>query len=316
MARAAARLIGAAVATALLGGCRSVPTGAGRDLSSDRAAFFGPSRCADAHLQLCEDFESGAVDPTVWTVTGTAPVVDTLQAARGTHALHITVPGKGASYIDETKTFPAANDTYYGRAFVYFQSLPTPASSFDYAHWTFIAASGTGVTGEVRVGGQMQNGVNLFGVGTDSLTDPNGTGDWTNPDQDPGPNGTPSPVPTGQWLCLEWMHDGAQPDAPLVGCGGASVARHRPHHAPPGERDGAFHVADVHQRLARLVRVSADGGAVRAVARRDRHRRRAHRLRHLTASALTSSPAPPVSATTKIAHCSRGSDRGRKCAAA
>jgi hypothetical protein len=209
MARAAARLAGVAVATALLGGCRSLPTGAGRDLSSDRAAFFGPSRCADAHLQLCEDFESGALDPTVWTVTGTAPVVDTLQAARGTHALHITVPGKGASYIDETKTFPAPNDTYYGRAFVYFQSLPTPASSFDYAHWTFIAASGTGVTGEVRVGGQMQNGVNLFGVGTDSLTDPNGSGDWTNADRDPGPNGTPSPVPTGQWLCIEWMHDGA-----------------------------------------------------------------------------------------------------------
>ena len=31
------------------------------------------------------------------------------------------------------------------------------------------------MTGEIRVGGQMQNGVNLFGVGTDSLTDPTGT---------------------------------------------------------------------------------------------------------------------------------------------
>jgi len=119
------------------------------------------------------------------------------------------MPGKGASYIAETTTFPAASNTYYGRAFVYFQSLPTPAPSFDYSHWTFIAASGTGVTGEIRVSGQMQNGVNLFGVGTDSLTDPNGTGDWTNADRDPGPNGTPSPVPTGQWLCIEWMHDGA-----------------------------------------------------------------------------------------------------------
>src|SRR4051812_13598473 len=209
MGRAAARLMGAAVATVMLGGCRSLSPVGARDLSADRAAFFGPSRCADAHLQLCEDFESGAIDPSLWTVTGTPPIVDTLQAARGTHALHITMPGKGASYIDETRTFPAANNTYYGRAFVYFKSLPTPAPSFDYAHWTFIAASGTGVTGEVRVSGQMQNGVNLFGVGTDSLTDPNGTGDWTNADRDPGPNGTPSPVPTGQWLCIEWMHDGA-----------------------------------------------------------------------------------------------------------
>jgi len=205
--RGVARAGAAAIVAWGLAGCgSSLPA---RDLSSNRAAFFGVSRCADAHLQLCEDFESGTLDTDTWKVTGTAPVVDTLQAARGTHALHVTMPGNGPSFIDETKTFPAPNNTYYGRAFVYFKSLPTPSSAFSYAHWTFIAASGTGVTGEVRVSGQMQNGVNLFGVGTDSLTDPNGTGDWTNPDQDPGPNGTPSPVPTGQWLCLEWMHDGA-----------------------------------------------------------------------------------------------------------
>ncbi len=202
-----ARAAAAALAAFGLAGCgSSLPA---RDLSSNRAGFFGASRCAASHLQLCEDFESGTLDASTWTVSGTAPVIDTLQAARGTHALHLTIPGKGPSFIDETKTFPAPNNTYYGRAFVYFQSLPTPSSDFSYAHWTFVAASGTGVAGEVRVGGQMQNGVNLFGVGTDSLTDPSGTGDWTNPDRDPGPNGTPSAVPTGQWLCVEWMHDGA-----------------------------------------------------------------------------------------------------------
>jgi hypothetical protein len=202
-----ARLGLAAFAVAALAGCKSLAPPA-RDLSPNRAAFFGPSRCSDAHLQLCEDFESGTLDAATWKVTGAAPVIDTLQAARGSHALHLTVPGNGPSSIGESKTLPAPNDTYYGRAFVYFQSLPTPSSTFDYSHWTVIAASGTGVTGEVRVGGQMQNGVNLFGVGTDSLTDPAGSGDWTNPDRDPGPNGTPSPVPTGQWLCIEWMHDG------------------------------------------------------------------------------------------------------------
>ncbi len=187
-------------------GCK---TPAPRDLSPDRAAFFGDSRCAAAHLQLCEDFESGTLDPAVWTVTGTAPAVDDQRAARGQRALHVKIDGNGPSLIAETKTFPAPNDTYFGRMFVYFQSLPSPAAGFDYAHWTFAAASGTGVKGEVRLSGQMQNGVNLFGVGTDSLDDPNGSGDWTNPDQDPGPNGTPTPVPTGQWLCIEWMHDGA-----------------------------------------------------------------------------------------------------------
>ncbi|HVV50875.1 MAG TPA: hypothetical protein VHO06_14510 [Polyangia bacterium] len=175
----------------------------------DRAAFFGPSRCAAARFALCEDFESGALDPAVWTVGGVAPVVDTGQAARGTHALHVRVTGKGASTISESKTFPAPADTYYGRVFVYFKSLPAPTPAFRYAHWTIVAASGTGVAGEVRLGGQLQGGVNRFGVGTDSGDDPAGSGDWTNPDRDPGPGGAPPAVPTGRWLCLEWMHDGA-----------------------------------------------------------------------------------------------------------
>ncbi|HZL21596.1 MAG TPA: hypothetical protein VFG23_27950 [Polyangia bacterium] len=182
---------------------------AGRDLSPNRAAFFGQSRCADAHVQLCEDFESGALDPATWQVGGDPPVIDTLQAARGTRALHVTKTGNGLSYVSESKTFPEPNDTYFGRAFVYFKSLPESATNFSYAHWTFVAASGTGVSGEIRLSGQLQSGANLFGVGTDSLTDPAGTGDWTNADRDPGPNGTPTPVPLGQWLCIEWMHDGA-----------------------------------------------------------------------------------------------------------
>jgi hypothetical protein len=131
-------------------------------------------------------------------------VVDGLQHARGSHALHITQNGNGLSYIKETKTFPEPRDTYFGRAFFYFKSLPTPPG-MTYAHWTILAASGTGVPGEIRVSGQLQNGSNLFGVGTDNRTD-GGTGDWTNSDKDPA--GSPSPVPLGQWICIEWMHKG------------------------------------------------------------------------------------------------------------
>jgi hypothetical protein len=171
---------------------------------TDRTAFFGASRCATAHLQLCEDFEAGTLDGSLWEVTGVPPTIDDLHAARGTRALHVTVDGKGSSYIKETRTFPAANDTYFGRAFFYFQSLPGPPLS--YAHWTIIAASGTNVSGEIRVGGQFQNRRNLFGVGTDNSVDPNGTGDWTNSDADP--NGAPNAVPAGEWVCLEWMHKG------------------------------------------------------------------------------------------------------------
>lgn len=176
----------------------------GRDFSTDRGKFFGASRCATAGVQLCEDFESGNLDRATWTVSGTAPVIDGIQHARGTHALHITQNGNGLSYIKETKTFPEPNDTYFGRVFVYFNSLPTPPG-MTYAHWTIIAASGTGVPGEIRVSGQLQSGNNLFGVGTDNRTD-GGTGDWTNSDKDPA--GSPRAVPLNQWLCIEWMHKG------------------------------------------------------------------------------------------------------------
>lgn len=177
---------------------------AGRDLSSDRSKFFGASRCSTAGLLFCEDFETGTLDTTTWKTVGTAPKVDGAQFARGSKALHVSITGNGASYVRETKTFPIANDRYWGRMFVYFHQLPkTPMT---YAHWTFAAASGTGTTGEIRLSGQLQNGKNLFGVGTDSGSDPNGTGDWTNSDKDP--NNAPKAVPVDEWLCIEWLHAG------------------------------------------------------------------------------------------------------------
>jgi hypothetical protein len=202
----AAGTAGGGAGTGSDGGAGSGGSAGGRDLSTDRALFLGASRCAQAKVQLCEDFESGTLDAATWTVRGGKPVVDGLQKARGTKALHVTVVGNGLSAISEKKTFPATNNSYYGRAFVYFASLPTPATAFTYSHWTMIAASGTQVTGEIRLSGQLQSGANRWGVGTDNRTDANGTGDWTNSDKDP--NGKPAAVPTGQWMCIEWMHKG------------------------------------------------------------------------------------------------------------
>ncbi len=178
-----------------------------RNLTTDTTQFGlgGASRCAGAAVQLCEDFETGALDTKTWTVSGTPPVIDGLQRARGQKALHIKRAGNGQSYIRESKTFPAPNNSYYGRAYVYFATLP--GLPMTYAHWTFAAASGTGVAGEIRLSGQLQNGKNLFGVGTDSQGQAGGTGDWTTSDKDP--NGQPAAVPTGKWLCLEWLHKGA-----------------------------------------------------------------------------------------------------------
>jgi hypothetical protein len=177
----------------------------GRDFSTDTTLFYGATRCAQANVQLCEDFESGTLDTTTWKVNGDMPVIDGVHAARGSKALHITKAGNGASYIRETKTFPATNNTYWGRIFAWFDKIPTTAS-MTYAHWTFVAASGTGVQGEIRLSGQLSNGANHFGVGTDSGMSDGGTGDWTNSDDDP--KSSPAAVPTGKWLCIEWMHKG------------------------------------------------------------------------------------------------------------
>jgi hypothetical protein len=179
-------------------------TDGGRPLSTDRNDFFGDSRCTTANVDLCEDFESGVLDPATWSMVGD-PVIGGAEKARGLRALHISIDGNGPEFIRERKTFPAANNKYWGRIFVNFVSLPDVP--MDYAHWTFIAASGTGVSGEIRVSGQRFSGNNWFGVGTDNRTDPEGTGDWTQSDDDP--KGNPSPVPLHQWLCVEWLHDGS-----------------------------------------------------------------------------------------------------------
>ncbi len=179
-------------------------TDGGRSFSTDRAGFFGESRCAAAHVQFCEDFESGSLAS--WKLTGT-PTIDGVQKARGQKALHVKVASGSKVAIETDKIFPETDNVYYGRAFFYFAALPTPVGSTTYAHWTFIAATGDNVSGEIRVSGQMSNGINHFGVGTDNRTDASGTGDWTNSDNDP--KGAPQTVPLNQWLCIEWMHDGA-----------------------------------------------------------------------------------------------------------
>jgi hypothetical protein len=49
--------------------------------------------------------------------------------------------------------------------------------------------------------------MNKWGTGTDNQS-AGGTGDWTNVDQDKAPDGKAAYVPTGVWLCIEWMHAG------------------------------------------------------------------------------------------------------------
>jgi len=184
--------------------------GTGGATGADAGVMLGgDSRCAQSKFQLCEDFEAGTLDTTTWKLSGLAPTIDGDHVARGKKALHIKDPSGMSTHITETKTFREPDDTYYGRIFIYFKALPTPTASFTYSHWTILAATGDGPGsgGEIRFGGQMQNGVNRWGTGTDNQS-PGATGDWTNIDQDPAPDGMPSHIPIDTWMCMEWMHAG------------------------------------------------------------------------------------------------------------
>jgi hypothetical protein len=166
--------------------------------STDRDEFFGDSRCT-AELDLCEDFEQESLDTGIWSVRGPAPTIDESRAARGSRSAHFHTVDNGLSYIEQSLSFPAPGNRYFARIFVYFDSMP---SAPEWAHWSIAGAIGSGTEAEIRVGGQYDNSINRFGVGSDYGP----TGDWTNLDEDPG--GSPSEVPVDEWLCVEWLHDG------------------------------------------------------------------------------------------------------------
>jgi hypothetical protein len=183
-------------------GVGAAPTGgsAGNSagaFSTNRDEFFGDPRCS-AGFDLCEDFESGAFDSAIWEPSGTEhPSVDATRAARGEYSAHFHTTNNGLSMIRTRAIFPATDNTYFGRMFVYFDSMPTAPEN---AHWSVSGAQGPDAEEfEVRVGGKYDGSINRFAVGSDHGP----TGDWTTEDEDPG-----DAVPVREWVCLEWMHKG------------------------------------------------------------------------------------------------------------
>ena len=156
------------------------------------ASDGGASKCGCPGFTFCENFEAAAIDTTRWTVTtngtGNTAVIDATKSARGGKSLHVTVKSTVGStaLLDTTKPFPAANNSFFGRAFVFAQA-PVPM-----VHAGLFAASGPGI--EVRLGldhmadiepnyfGSMEYGI--FG----------------------GPAKTK--MPTGVWSCFEWEYRG------------------------------------------------------------------------------------------------------------
>jgi hypothetical protein len=194
------------------------PGSTARTYPSDRTAFnlSSPSRCAQADVLLCEDFESGAIDSSTWQVQtwgSGAAVVDSGKAARGSHSVHITEPSAVSRVmLRETRTFAQTGNHFFGRFFMLMNYAPPAldcsAGCKNLVHWTAASAGGSyqenGQTyhPDVRAIGAVNQGllVNLDGgpkaeVG---INDDQGPAGYT------GFDGSH----VNQWMCFEFEYSG------------------------------------------------------------------------------------------------------------
>ncbi|MGE0784748.1 MAG: hypothetical protein AB7S26_03595 [Sandaracinaceae bacterium] len=194
---------------------------AGADpFSTDRGLFFGAARCNDSFL-LCEDFESGAIDGARWNERSymSAAEVATDEAARGTHAYHVTLgttPGSNVYLEAGALLLPVAGNHFFGRAF--FRIARQPDARTDGAvtiHWNLVEATGPASIGGttyrplVRWGGILRNHPDLddqsylFNYEMPGSMRPPGFSER-------GAGGPLSPKEDwlDVWTCAEWELDG------------------------------------------------------------------------------------------------------------
>jgi hypothetical protein len=174
------------------------PTGAGRDLSTDKAKFTGGPRCSNAVI-FCDDYEQtvgNAPGAAYSAAFGLMPKIDSTRALRGTRSLRFDVTAGTPNLVELKKGLPAMNNTLFGRMFVWVDALPTgPANTT----WTLVGGSGSGNGAEVRLSGQFRDGKSYYGIASDGGE----TKDWFTAGKEPG-----SVAASGTWTCLEWMLKG------------------------------------------------------------------------------------------------------------
>lgn len=174
---------------------------------------------ADCGSQVfCDDFESSNVNgapDAPWTrnLEGAASVfVTNERAASGTHSVRIDAPSKAAAFLELAGPpfFPVANDSFFGRARFFFESVPASE-----VHWTFLAGSGLRADdqhrAEYRYGGQkpLLDSSGAF-LGSQLMANYE-TPDFYSgggPGSDCWHHSQARPVPVGRWVCVEWQFDG------------------------------------------------------------------------------------------------------------
>ena len=188
---------GGASSTGSAGASGSGGTGGG-------AGAAGAANCVTAGSELCETFESGALDAR-WTQSksgSTSITVETGKAHSGQYAVHLKfVAGQQSTVtISESATFPATPNKFYSRMFAYFGPDIPKAASGDF-HTGFMVGGGKNDKGDVTVGmgmigsDQQYLGYSIF---------------FGNPKYEFGPWSNPRIV-ANQWQCIELLEDGSDP---------------------------------------------------------------------------------------------------------
>ena len=175
-------------------------------LASDTTA----SPCVTTGTELCDDFESGQLDPKTWKINlgGPAPTVtiDGVHAHSGKYAVHAKVtPGQqSTAQITEGVTFPANEDAFYTRIWAYFSpAVAWPANPPDF-HTGFIIAGGDNDLGHV----ELAVGANLSPSSAAGPMHYLGYSIYRGPPYvEFGPR-SPTEVVTLAWTCIELLESG------------------------------------------------------------------------------------------------------------
>ncbi|MGD0675861.1 MAG: hypothetical protein ABSC94_10610 [Polyangiaceae bacterium] len=171
----------------------------------------GPEADGGCPGVFCEDFEKGAIDPTVWNVQtsdGQTVTVETAVVAHGRYAAQFHANPNVESYdFIITKNAPAALvGHHYGRA--YFNVTPEPppehteflfAGTAGFPHLKYLEVSGVGAAWQLTY-------VDLVG----------GTGESF---------ASGGSLPHATWFCLEWEFNDTPDQATVYVDGGESYSR-------------------------------------------------------------------------------------------
>jgi hypothetical protein len=160
-------------------------TASAGDTSVQNGGGGGLTGCSGA--VFCDGFEGNPALKSDWTVDNSVPAntieVVTNMAHTGTNSVHIKYgTAATASYIDESKGFPFAGNSYWGRVWMY------AMTGLEAGHHVWIEAR-TGAAGTgVRALNTQHNGQLATNL---ESTDAGGISTLT--------------LPQGKWTCFEWQ---------------------------------------------------------------------------------------------------------------